>query len=298
MTITRRTFHQILAGAAASSALLGKINSTVDGVQLGVQSYSFRDRPLDDAIKAMTEVGLGECELWQGHVEPKLKGKELTAWRETVDLKEFEAVRKKFDAAGIQLFAYNYSFRDNFSDKEIERGFEMTKALGISNITASSTVSAVPRIDPFAEKYKIRVGFHGHSAVDKPNEFSTPESFAKAMDGHSKYMCVNLDIGHFTAAGFDAVDYLEKHHDRIVTLHIKDRKKSEIKTEDGKITVVKDGANLPFGEGETPIKAVLKVLKTKHYKIPANIEYEYKGADSKVEVQKCLQFMKDAVKSA
>jgi sugar phosphate isomerase/epimerase len=284
--MSRRNFQTILAGAAASCLLPcrmnAKINSVVDGVQIGAQSYSFRDRPLDDAIKALTEVGLGEVELWQGHVEPKLKGKELTNWRETVALDEFANVRKKFDDAGIILYAYNYSFRDNFTDKEIERGFEMAKALGVKVITASATVSVVPRIDPFAEKHQIKVGFHGHDHTENPNEFSTPESFAKAMDGHSKFMCVNLDIGHFTAAGFDAVQYLEQHHDRIVTLHFKDRKKNH-------------GDNLPFGQGETPIKEVLHVLKTKHYKIPANIEYEYKGADSQVEVAKCYQYMKQAL---
>jgi len=282
VSMTRRHFHKIVAGAAASQLLLAKINSVVGGVQLGVQSYSFRDRPLDAAIKAMVEVGLGECELWQGHVEPKLKAKELSAWRETVSLDEFAKVRKQFADAGITLYAYNYSFRDNFSDKEIERGFEMAKALGVSILTASSTVSCVPRIDPVAQKYKIKVGFHGHDNTKDPNEFSTPESFSKAMDGHSKYMCVNLDIGHFFAAGFDPVDYLEKHHERIVTLHIKDRKKDH-------------GANFPFGEGETPIKGVLQLLKTKHYKIPANIEYEYKGADSQAEVTKCYQYMKQAL---
>jgi sugar phosphate isomerase/epimerase len=283
MMKTRREFSRMIAGACAAPLLLGKINSTFDGVTLGCQSYSFRDRSLDEAIAAMKEIGLGECELWQGHVEPKdKKGKELSEWRQTVPLDEVAKVRKKFDDAGIELYAYNYSFRDNFSDKEIERGFEFAKAMGVHIITASSTVSCVPRIDPFAQKYKIKVGFHGHDATDKPNEFSTPETFAKAMDGHSKYMCVNLDIGHFTAAGFDPVDYLEKHHDRIVTLHIKDRKKNH-------------GANLPFGEGETPIKPVLQVLKTKHYKIPANIEYEYKGADTVAEVRKCFEYMKKAL---
>jgi sugar phosphate isomerase/epimerase len=281
-SMTRRHFQKIVAGAAASSILMAKVNSVVDGVQLGVQSYSFRDRPLDAAIKAMVEVGLGECELWQGHVEPKMKPKELSSWRETVSLDEFAKVKKQFEDAGIKLYAYNYSFRDNFSDKEIERGFEMAKALGVSILTASSTVSCVPRIDPMAEKHKIRVGFHGHDHTENPNEFSTPESFAKAMDGHSKFMCVNLDIGHFVAAGYDPVDYLEKHHDRIVTLHFKDRKKNH-------------GENLPFGQGETPIKEVLQVLKTKHYKIPANIEYEYKGADSQAEVAKCYQYMKQAL---
>ena len=283
MMFTRRQFHKIVASTAAAPLLPAKIDSMVDGVQLGVQSYSFRDRPLDDAIKAMSAIGLGECELWQGHVEPKeLKGKDLTHWRETVSLDEMAKIRQKFDAAGIHLYAYNYSFRDNFSDKEIERGFEMTKAMGLKIITASATVSVVPRVDPMAVKYKIKVGFHGHDHTENPNEFSTPESFAKAMDGHSKFMCVNLDIGHFVAAGYDPVDYLEKHHDRIVTLHIKDRKKNH-------------GANLPFGEGETPIKEVLQVLKTRHYKIPANIEYEYKGADSQAEVAKCYQYMKQAL---
>jgi sugar phosphate isomerase/epimerase len=279
MSISRRDFGTILAGAAAAPLLLGKINSTVDGVVIGVQSYSFRDRGLDEAIKAMKEVGLGECELWQGHVEPKnLKGKELTNWRETVSLDELKKVRKKFDDAGINLYAYNYSFRDNFTDKEIERGFVMAQAMGVKIITASSTLSCVPRIDKYAPKYKIKVGFHGHDNVKNPNEFATPERFQKAMDGHSKYMCVNLDIGHFTAAGFDPVEYIQQHHDRIVTLHIKDRKKT--------------GENLTFGEGDTPIKKVLQLLKEKKYKIPANIEYEYKGADSQAEVAKCYQYMK------
>ena len=93
------------------------------------------------------------------------------------------------------------------------------------------------------------VGMHGHDNVKDPNEFATPESFEAAMK-ESKYIAINLDIGHFTAAGYDPVEYLEKHHDRIVTLHIKDRKKNH-------------GANVPFGEGDTHIKGVLQLLKTK-----------------------------------
>ena len=99
------------------------------------------------------------------------------------------------------------------------------------------------------------------------------------MSYNPKWIGINLDIGHFTAAGFDAVDFLEKHHDKIVTLHIKDRKKNQ-------------GANLPFGEGDTPIKPVLQMLKTKRWAIPANIEYEYKGGDTVAEVKKCFDYCK------
>lgn len=286
---SRRDFHK-LSLAALGTALVGgsasaaKINSVVKGVQLGAQSYSFRDLPLDDAIAAMVKDGIGEVELFAGHVEPKLRGKELTAWRETVSMDEFKKVREKFDKAGISLFAYNYSFRESFTDKEIDRGFEMAKTLGVKNITASSTVPMGAKLFPYCEKHGIVVAMHGHSNM-KEGEFASPESFAKAMDGRSKWIKINLDIGHFWAAGFNPVDFLNEHHQDIVTLHIKDRKKDQ-------------GANFPFGEGDTPIKEVLHTLRDKKYKIPANIEYEYKGtSDSTTEVAKCLDYCKKALLS-
>jgi sugar phosphate isomerase/epimerase len=205
----------------------------------------------------------------------------LRKWRLSVSLDEFKAVRKKFDVAGINLYAFNYSFRDNFTDEEIERGFKIAQAMGVKIITASSNVSTAKRVDPFAKKYKIRVGMHNHSNI-RPNEFATPDDFAAAMNGTSEYICINLDIGHFTAANFDAVDYLSKNASRIVTLHIKDRKKNQ-------------GENVSFGEGDTPIKAVLELLKKNKWKIPANIEYEYKGADTVAEMKKCLAYCKQAL---
>jgi sugar phosphate isomerase/epimerase len=284
--MTRREWTNLAAGAAATAILPGTAaagpNSKVKGVQIGAQSYSFRDRSLDDAIKGYLDVGLGACELWSGHLEPKgLSRDDLRKWRLTTPLNFFTLVAEKFRKAGIDLYALNYSFRDDFTDEEIARGFEIGKVLGAKVLTASSNVSTAKRVDPFAKKYKMRVGMHNHSNI-KPNEFATPDDFAKAMEGTSEFICINLDIGHFTAANFDAVDFLGKHHDRIVTLHLKDRKRDQ-------------GANVPFGEGDTPIKAVLELLAKKRSKIPANIEYEYKGADTIVEVKRCYDFCRKAL---
>lgn len=286
---TRRDFHRTLLGAGLAAAgariLDAKPNSVVRGVQIGAQSYSFRTMSLDDAIKAMASIGLSECELYQGHVEPAgLKREELRKWRETTDLEALKNIRKKFDAAGVNLYAYNYSFRPDFSDTEIERGFVMAKALGVTRITASSTVPMGEKLFPHCEKHGIVVAFHGHSRI-AGDEFATPESFAKAMEGRSKWIKINLDIGHFFAAGFDPVEFLEKHHADITTIHIKDRKKNQ-------------GDNMPFGEGDTPIGAVLKTLREKKYKIPANIEYEYKSAgDPETEVRKCYEFCRKALEA-
>ena len=279
---SRREFSKLALAALPAASALARIDSKVHGVQLGVQSYSFRDRPLDDAIKAMAEIGLGECELYDGHVEPKVSREELRKWRTSVSMDHFHGIRKKFDDAGVLLYAYNYSFRDDYSDEEIVRGFEMAKALGVGIITASATLSVVDRVDREARKAKIKVGFHGHDNTKDPNEFSTPESFEKAMAGRSEYINVNLDIGHFFAAGYDPIEFINKHHERIVTLHIKDRKPNH-------------GDNMPFGQGETPIKPVLQLLEAKKYKIPANIEYEYEGKDTVAEVRKCLEYCKAAL---
>ncbi|MDX2267196.1 MAG: sugar phosphate isomerase/epimerase family protein [Bryobacter sp.] len=276
--ITRRSLLATLPAAAFAA----KINSTFKGVTIGAQSYSFRDRDLDAAIAAMQQIGLGSVELWSGHAEPKVaRGaagrEELRKWRETVSLDHFKTIRQKLDKAGIELWAYNYSFREDFSDKEIERGFEFAKALGVNRLTASSNVSTAKRIAPFADKAKVWVGMHNHSNI-KPNEFATPDDFAEAMKA-GKYIGVNLDIGHFWAANFDPVEYIEKNAARIVCIHLKDRKKNQ-------------GPNMAFGEGDTPLKATLELMSRKKYKFPANIEYEYKGADTVVEVRKCLEHCK------
>jgi sugar phosphate isomerase/epimerase len=284
---SRRDLLRLTAATVVSAPFINlghaaapKVNSVVQGVMLGAQSYSFRDRSFDAMLEAMSQIGLGYCELFSGHIEPKdMKDKE--AWRKSPPWDELAKFRKKFDEAGIQCYAVNISFRDSWSDLEIENGMKIARALGTDKITASSNVSTAARIDPFAKKHKVYVGMHNHSNL-RPNEFAKPEDFEEAMKGKSKYIAVNLDIGHFTAANFDPVDYLTKNYKRIVTLHIKDRGRNQ-------------GANVEFGKGETKIKDVLQLMKAKKYKIPANIEYEYRGADTVAEVKKCFEYCKSVL---
>src|SRR5262245_23955894 len=303
--ITRREFGQIALASLALPRLASA--QVVGGVRLGVQTYSFRDLPrtpgsdaVDVIIGAMKTCGLTECELFGPQVEPQFNSgargargappspeavkarEDLRKWRIETPLDHFRDVGKKFKAAGITVYGYNYSPNASFSDAEIERGFEMARALGAEIITASTTVEVAKRIAPFAEKHKMVVAMHGHSNIDDPNEFATPDSFAAAMK-MSQLFKVNLDIGHFTAANFDAIAYMRAHHQHITNLHLKDRKKNQ-------------GDNTPWGQGETPIKEVLQLLKKEKWPIRAYIEYEYRGAGtSPEEVKKCLDYAKAAL---
>ena len=207
----------------------------------------------------------------------------LRDWRLAVSMDKFKDVRKKFDKAGIDVRILCFNMNEAITDEEIDYAFRMANAVGARAISTSTQVTVSKRVAPFADKYKMMVGYHGHDATWDPNEFATPESFATAMS-YSKYNGVNLDIGHFTAAGYDPVAYIKEHHARITNLHLKDRKKDH-------------GPNTPWGEADTPIKPVLLLLKETKYPIPANIEYEYgkPGMDTIVEVTKCVQYCKDVL---
>jgi sugar phosphate isomerase/epimerase len=138
------------------------------------------------------------------------------------------------------------------------------------------------RLAPFADKHRIPVGFHGHANLTNPDEVAKPESFEAVM-AESKYLMANLDIGHYTEAGYDPIAFIEKHHARITNLHLKDKKK-----------FTNGGGNTPWGQGDAPIKETLKLLQKNKWDIPANIEFEH-GGDPMVEVPKCLQYVREAL---
>ena len=284
---SRRDFAKIaLTSWPIARAWAAHINSTVNGVRLGTITYSFRDFPrtpgkdnVDAVIQALTECGIGEIELFSPNIEPGRAGgfgrgntaeaakarEELRQWRLTTPMEYFKDIRKKFDAAGLNLFSYVMTFDLDFTDEEIDAVFKQMQALKVSCFcTNQSRVDVAPRLIPFAEKYKIRPAWHPHAMVKDPNEVATPEGMEKLL-AMSKFFAINLDIGHYTAGNNDAVDFLRKHHDRITHLHIKDRKR------DG-------GPNVALGTGDTPIKECLTLLRDNKYPIYAIIEREYRDA--------------------
>lgn len=323
MQLTRR---QLAAGALLSYPMLRRgwsATPRVNGVRIALQSacFTFSGMNLDGIIETMTNLGLGEIDVMSEHVENYLGApvqlpgagrpgpwarraaagapaeggrgpggpppgagrgpgrggdpavrEALRKWRLDVDLDKFREVARKFTAAGLTFFSYNLSFNDSYTDEEIEKGMLMTKALGTRIITASSPASIFKRLAPFAEKHDVIVAMHNHT--------NGPEDFAQAMST-SKNAWVNLDTGHFFATGYDPIAYMKEHHKRITNIHIKDRKKDR-------------GAEMPFGQGDTPLKEILQVVKREKYDFPVCIEYV--GPDGPpVELKRCLDYCKSVL---
>jgi sugar phosphate isomerase/epimerase len=287
----------ILSKSAIANSFFGgadKPSSVVGGVLIGVTTYSYRNMKnvsADDMLNYCIQNNLSGVELRGDAAElsagaptkaPGQSGadfnKAVADWRTSVSMDIFKEIGKKFKDADVKIYAYKpVVFNTNNTDAEMEYAFRAAKALGADHCNCEMPEhndAQTQRIGDLAAKHKVRVGYHAHTQA-------TPQLWDTAME-QSKYNCINLDIGHYIAGNNkDVLDFIEKHHDRITSMHIKDRK-------------VNNGPNTEFGQGDTPIKDVLLLMKKKKYKFAATIELEYKipaGSDDVKEVAKCREYM-------
>lgn len=211
--------------------------------------------------------------------------KEVAAWRSKVSMKPFEQLKDMYQQAGVQIFAYKPSaFGKDNTDVDIAYGMRAAKALGASHVTLEhpSDDAHTMRLGKLAEKHGVYVGYHGHLQ-------QTPTFWDTALE-QSPHNGLNIDIGHYVAAGNPSpLKILGDKHDRIMSMHVKDRKNKENGQD-----------NLPWGEGDTPIQEVLQLMRKEKYKFPATIELEHKipeDSDAVKEVATCLEFCRKALEA-
>ncbi len=215
--------------------------------------------------------------------ERKANNEATAAWRKTASISKFEEFGKKYKKAGVSIYAYKPDcFGTQNTDEDIHFGMGAAKALGASHVTLEFTPNEAHtlKLATIASGYGIKVGYHGH-------EQQTPTLWDKAL-AQSPANGINVDLGHFVAAGNKGpLEFLKAKHDRILSMHIKDR----LNPEHGK-------GNVVWGKGDTPIADALKLMREQKYNFPATIELEYevpKDSNPVKEVKKCVEFCKNVL---
>jgi sugar phosphate isomerase/epimerase len=286
----------VLPGRVLAAAAPGKPNSVFNGVRIGCITYSYRSdiSSAEDTLKALIEDGLSEVELMGGPIQayagvsggaPRArKGKSVeqppkpTDAQREAQLAKCRELRKMYNDAGVNIHLQKIGFGQ--SDEEIDFNFQVAKALGCVGITTERSEELAKKLAPFADKHKIWVVFHNHT-----NNYPVMEKTDPIL-AYGQYIGFNFDVGHYFAGtkGLSPIPVIEKYHDRIVSLHLKDR--------------TADGGNLPFGQGKTPVKEILQLMRKEKWTFPADIELEYKipeGSNSVAEVAKCVRYCKEAL---
>jgi sugar phosphate isomerase/epimerase len=329
--LTRRDLGKLALAAIPVSRLLAKPNSNFDGVQIGAITYSYRSMPgandaeallkyiVDSDISAIELMGPA-AEIYAGSPAPAGRGggggqgrgpggaggqgrgpgggrqpltpeqqaaqqaraAELKKWRLSVPMDKYKALRTMYNAAGVNIYAFKLDPNPNMTDEEYEYIFHVADTLGANHVTLelSNDAAFTQRIGDFAARKNMVVAYHAHTQASM--------TAWDAVLAQSKGNAINLDCGHYVAGtGESPIPLILKHHSRIASMHLKDRKKAS-----------NGGANMPWGQGETPIKEILMVMRKEKYKFPASIELEYQipeGSDAVAETSRCVRFCKNAL---
>jgi hypothetical protein len=206
----------------------------------------------------------------------------LARWRLSVPMSRVAEFRKKYEDAGVLIQIVKFDNIFTFSDDVLDYCFTLAKTLGAHAISCEMPIEAMDgtkRLGQFADKHQIWVGYHGHEKV-------TPEIWEQAFS-YAKYNGANLDLGHFLGGlKKSPIPFLKEHHDRITHMHVKDK--------------TLEDKNVPFGQGDTPIKEALQLLRDNKWPRQATIEFEYPiptGSDRMTELAKCVQYCKDCLLS-
>jgi len=311
--VSRRAFGKaIIAGVPLAAAF----RTYAAQIRSGVSTFSFRDFPritgrdnVDEVVRALQTVKATAIELSLQHVEPAppsvaptmggsaaypkrivLTPEQVAAtnadardalrrWRLSASDSVFADARRKFSGAGITVQAAGVALNDSFADEEIDAVLRQCVALGVTTVSSPLTMASARRLVPFLEKHRVSVAIHNQADGGKDGAIDTariPEALAL-----SPRFTLKLDIGNLTAANCDAVDELRKYRERVSFVLVRDRLRN-------------GGASQPFGEGDTPIRPVIRLLESSP-SIPALIEYDYLGLRSPVEeVRICLDYVRAA----
>jgi sugar phosphate isomerase/epimerase len=302
-----------LPGAESFPARV-KPNSKVNGVQIGFNvPYNFNNPAMsgEDILERCVQLGVSALELRAQPVEAFLgvpaalanlnpsavlnqtgssvpadaataraKLEELRRWRTSISMDRVKKFREQYEGAGVLIEILKVDNIYGMTDDVLDYFFAMARTLGARAISCeiSTMEEDLRRLGRFADKHRMMVGYHGHAAT-------TPAHWEHAFS-LAKYNGANVDLGHFVAGNnVSPVAFIKQHHDRITHVHVKDRK-------------MRDGPNTPFGEGDTPIVEVLRLIRDNRWDIQATIEFEYRvpaGSDRMTELARTIKYCREAL---
>jgi len=299
----------ILTGCSGSGTKTDA-TSEYQGVQIGAITYSWRSMSStpEDIIKYCKQTGISSLELIgniaedyagapAGPARPKNfrelsdeekadfrtkleeHGQKMSEWRiNEASPEKYKELKAMFDEAGIHIHTVKFSPAD-WSDAEIDYAFESAKVLGAKGVTNEIGLEAAQRLGPFAEKHDMYAVFHNHGQPgDSTFNF---EDFLVFSPNNM----LNLDVGHyFGATGLHPNELIRKLHDRIYSIHLKDKTG---------INGYPPNTNVPWGQGDTPLGEILQLIQVNQWDIYCDIELEYEipeGSDAVVETGRCFAY--------
>jgi inosose dehydratase len=281
MPSTRREFLHAsaaaVAGLAVARPLLAEPKDEFGGFTVGIQSYTFRNFKLEQALKRTQELGLKFIEFYNGHVPI------------TNDEKKIEAVKKLCAEYGITPIAFGVEgfSKDHEANK---KKFAFGKALGIKHLSADPNPDSFDSLDKLVDEYKISIAIHPHGPDGRGglHRWYSSEVILKAVKDHNPLIGTCLDTGHLIRSAqlgkkLDPAAEVRAMGARNFGIHLKDHDNEKKR-------------DVVYGQGVLDVPEVLKALREVKFGGYISIEYEHNPDNPSADVKDCLVVFKDSVK--
>jgi sugar phosphate isomerase/epimerase len=166
------------------------------------------------------------------------------------------------------------------TEEELDYSFKVAKTLGAIGISAELNDENARLMGPVAARNGMYAILHNHY------QFGEPGFDVDGLLAYSPANMLNFDIGHYLGStGLNPADFIRKYYNRIASIHVKDKTSATNATQ--------KNTNQVFGQGETPIAEVLRLIQKEKWPIYCDIELEYPvvpWSTSVKEVRTCMEY--------
>ncbi|REK18194.1 MAG: sugar phosphate isomerase/epimerase [Planctomycetota bacterium] len=272
---SRRKFLAAAASAVLVAPRLARaaVSESYGGFNLGLQSYSLRQFPVDEMLAEVNKLGLGGVELFNAHFPLQSSDADI------------EAMKKKTEALGIQMLGHGVN--PFTADHEANRRwFEFAKKSGIKNLSADPTEDAFDSLDKLCEEYQIRIAIHNHGPGARYDKVA--DTLNVIRDRHP-LIGACADLGHYIRSAEDPVRAIHLFKGRLYGIHLKDFAAQKAKTE-----------GVIIGQGHLDVVSVFKALKAVEFPTDGCfvLEYEENPKAPLDDIRQCLAVAREAAAQA
>jgi sugar phosphate isomerase/epimerase len=306
------------------------LKKTINGVQLGLITYSFRalkDQSAEATLQYILDCGVNSIELMGETAESFISRPENKINKRTYynlsrkkrnnslskdEEKELDELKKQQDSydkevltwkktRSISRFSdlrkmYNsagveiYAFKPNYLLRKGNSDSDINYAMQAGKLLGASHVTIEL---PEDSNHSLKLGKLAKRNGIKVAYHGHEQQHAKWWDTaleQSSHNAMNLDLGHYIAAG--NTDAIELIEKQHPNI-LSMHVKDRQNPKNGK-------KNMPFGQGDTPIIDVLQMMRDNSYNFAATIEYEYQTPkDSSIieEIKKSIEYCQNALES-
>ena len=272
--VSRRSFLAASA-AACGSAAIARLAAAEDPLPLtlGIQLYSLRGFPVDQALDHAKALGLTQVEFYPG------------MFPITDDSAAIAAMKQKLADRGLTISAHgvNRFTKDAAANRKL---FAFAKAAGVKTITADPDPDSFTSLDELVKEFDIRVAIHNHGPKHRYNKAL---DVLGAIEKHDQRIGACADLGHFIRSGERPTEVIRLLKGRLYGIHLKDFAEMQDRTK-----------GVILGKGHLDVPAVMEALVAVGF--PADgalsIEYEENPKDPMADLKECVAVARAALGQA